>query len=72
MNRLKDLEKIAIERFKVFEPEDGYYLAYSGGKDSDVIKILAQLYGTASLRNPTSTNTDGTLTRGCGSLSLRG
>lgn len=45
MSRIKDLEKIAIERFKVFEPEDGYYLAYSGGKDSDVIKILAQLSG---------------------------
>lgn len=45
MSNLKDLEKIAIERFKAFEPEDGYYLAYSGGKDSDVIKILAQLSG---------------------------
>ena len=43
--RLKVLEKTAIERFKAFEPEDGYYLAYSGGKDSDVIKILAQLAG---------------------------
>lgn len=39
------LEKKAIERFKAFEPEDGYYLAYSGGKDSDCIKILAQLAG---------------------------
>lgn len=45
MSRIKDLEKIAIERFKSFEPEDGYYLAYSGGKDSDVIKILAHLSG---------------------------
>ena len=27
---------------KAFEPADGYYLAYSGGKDSDCIKILAQ------------------------------
>lgn len=45
MNHLKNLEKVAIERFKAFEPEDGYYLAYSGGKDSDVIKILAQLSG---------------------------
>lgn len=35
--------KIAIERLKAFEPEDGYYLAYSGGKDSDCIKILAYL-----------------------------
>jgi len=38
-------EKKAIERLKLFEPEDGYYLAYSGGKDSDCIKILAQLAG---------------------------
>jgi phosphoadenosine phosphosulfate reductase len=40
-------EKKAIERLKFFEPQDdyGYYLAYSGGKDSDCIKILAQLAG---------------------------
>ena len=35
--------KKAIERIKLFEPEDGYYLAYSGGKDSDCIRILADL-----------------------------
>lgn len=35
----------AIERLKAFEPDDGYYLCYSGGKDSDVIRILAQLAG---------------------------
>lgn len=40
-----ELERKAIERLKVFEPEDGYYLCYSGGKDSDVIKILAHLAG---------------------------
>lgn len=28
---------------RAFEPDDGYYLAYSGGKDSDCIKILAYL-----------------------------
>lgn len=38
-------EKRAIERLKSFEPEDGYYLCYSGGKDSDTIKILASLAG---------------------------
>lgn len=37
--------KKAIERLKAFEPADGYYLAYSGGKDSDCIKILAQCAG---------------------------
>ena len=42
-----NIEKIlkAIDRLKAFEPDDGYYLAYSGGKDSDCIKILAQLAG---------------------------
>lgn len=39
-------EKIAIERLKTFEPEtEPYHLCYSGGKDSDVIRILAQLAG---------------------------
>lgn len=39
-------EKIAIERLKTFEPEtEPYYLCYSGGKDSDVIRILALLAG---------------------------
>lgn len=42
---LKEKEKTAIERLKAFEPADGYFLAYSGGKDSDCIKILAQLAG---------------------------
>lgn len=37
-------ERIAIERLKAFEPEtEPYYLCYSGGKDSDVIRILASL-----------------------------
>lgn len=38
-------EQKAIDRLRAFEPPDGYYLAYSGGKDSDCIKILAQLAG---------------------------
>ena len=38
-------EKTAIERLKMFCPEDGYYLAYSGGKDSDVLLALAKLAG---------------------------
>ena len=42
---LKEKERIAMERLKAFEPEDGYFLAYSGGKDSDCIKILTQLAG---------------------------
>lgn len=39
-------ERIAIERLKAFESEtEPYYLCYSGGKNSDVIRILAQLAG---------------------------
>lgn len=39
-------EKNAILRLKNFEPEnEPYYLCYSGGKDSDVIRILSQLAG---------------------------
>lgn len=38
--------KTAIERLKAFEPTDEpYYLCYSGGKDSDCIRILADLAG---------------------------
>ena len=42
---LKDKERIAIERLRTFAPKDGdkYFLCYSGGKDSDVIRILASL-----------------------------
>lgn len=46
MSQLKEKERKAIEALKMFEPEDEpYYLCYSGGKDSDVIRILAQLAG---------------------------
>lgn len=39
-------EKQAIEALKAFEPKtEPYYLCYSGGKDSDCIRILAQLAG---------------------------
>lgn len=40
-------EKDAISRLQTFAPKDGepYWLCYSGGKDSDVIRILAQLAG---------------------------
>lgn len=39
-------EQKAIARLKAFEPkEEPYYLCYSGGKDSDCIRILAGLAG---------------------------
>ena len=39
----KDKVQVAIERLQTFEPPDGYYLAFSGGKDSVVIKALADM-----------------------------
>lgn len=39
---VKDKVKIAIERLKQFEPSEGYYLAFSGGKDSLCIYHLAK------------------------------
>lgn len=41
----KDKVQVAIERLKSFEPPEGYYLAFSGGKDSVVIKALADMAG---------------------------
>lgn len=41
------IEKVnkSIERLKAFEPEEGYYLAFSGGKDSVVCKALLDMSG---------------------------
>ena len=41
----KDKVQVAIERLKTFEPPEGYYLVFSGGKDSVVIKALADMAG---------------------------
>lgn len=40
-----DIDKVntAIERLQSFQPPEGYYLAFSGGKDSVAIKALADL-----------------------------
>lgn len=40
--RLNHIEK-AIKRIKEFEPKEGYYLAFSGGKDSQAVKLLMDL-----------------------------
>ena len=43
-----DKVKMAIERLKAFEPKEdhpGYYIADSGGKDSTVVRALAQMAG---------------------------
>jgi phosphoadenosine phosphosulfate reductase len=37
--------QVAIDRLRAFEPDEGYYLAFSGGKDSVVLKALADMAG---------------------------
>lgn len=41
----RDMVENAIERIRTFEPPEGYFLAFSGGKDSVVIKALADMAG---------------------------
>lgn len=41
----KDRVQVAIERIRMFEPKEGYYLAFSGGKDSCVVKRLMEMSG---------------------------
>ena len=42
---LTEKVKASIERIRAFEPEEGYYLAFSGGKDSVVCKALLDMAG---------------------------
>lgn len=41
----QDRVEVAIERLRMMEPPEGYYLAYSGGKDSTALLALARLAG---------------------------
>lgn len=45
MSELGEKVKMSIQRLKAFEPEEGYSLQFSGGKDSCVIKALADMAG---------------------------
>lgn len=55
----KEKEKQAIEYLKLFEPpDDAYYLCYSGGKDSDAIRILAKLAGVRHIIEHNLTTVD--------------
>ena len=40
-----DKVDVAIKRLQTFEPPEGYYLAFSGGKDSVVCKALCDMAG---------------------------
>ena len=45
MNQLEEKVNKSIERLRLFEPPEGYYLAFSGGKDSVVCKALLYMSG---------------------------
>lgn len=45
MSELNDKVKKSIERLQAFEPTEGYYLAFSGGKDSVACKALLDMSG---------------------------
>ena len=40
-----DKVQIAIDRLRTFEPPEGYYLAFSGGKDSQTVYHLCREAG---------------------------
>ena len=42
---VRDKVEIAIKRLQAFEPPEGYYVAFSGGKDSQCVYHLCQMAG---------------------------
>ena len=57
---MSGLDKVeaAIKRLQTFEPPEGYYLAFSGGKDSVAIKALADMAGVKYDAHYNSTSVD--------------
>ena len=53
-----DKVETAIKRFQTFEPPEGYHLAFSGGKDSVVVKALADMAGVKYDAHYSSTSVD--------------
>lgn len=43
--RIRDKVEAAVQRLQCFEPEEGYYVAFSGGKDSQCIYHLCKMAG---------------------------
>lgn len=43
MSELQEKVKVSIDRLKTFQRDEGYYLAFSGGKDSVVCKALLDM-----------------------------
>mgnify|MGYP004444422295 FL=1 len=58
MNRLHQLIDKSIERLTGFEPEEGYYVAFSGGKDSIVVKQLMKMAGVRFDAHYSTTSVD--------------
>ena len=58
--RIRDKVEMAIDRLKAFEPKngEGYYLAFSGGKDSQCIYHLAEMAGVKFDAHYTLTTVD--------------
>ena len=50
---------IAIQRLKSFEPPEGYFLAFSGGKDSQCIYHLARKSCAGGYKKGRRINDDG-------------
>ena len=51
-------EEIAMQRLRSFEPEDGYYVAFGGGKDSIVVLDLVKRSGVKYDAHYTITSVD--------------
>lgn len=43
--RIRDKVQASLDILKMFEPQEGYFLAFSGGKDSQCIYHLAKMAG---------------------------
>ena len=54
----QDKVDVAIERIRTFEPPEGYYVAFSGGKDSSVILELVKMAGVKFDAHYTLTSVD--------------
>lgn len=58
MSGLAQKVQTSIERMKAFEPPEGYFLAFSGGKDSVVLKALADMAGVKHTAHYNVTSVD--------------
>ena len=54
----QDKAEVAIERIRTFEPPEGYYVAFSGGKDSSVVLELVKMAGVKFDAHYTVTSVD--------------